>query len=72
MTTKSTPSKLEDGLVDGLILGALLVKGKEAAYIAYAEEIGLSRQRLDSIFREVRSRMRSAAIAWEVKGSIRP
>ncbi len=74
MTTKSTPTKLEDSdLVDGAILGALLAMGKEAAYIAYAVEVlGLSRQRLDSILREVMSRMRSASKVWEVKGAIRP
>ncbi|MEE9174055.1 MAG: hypothetical protein V3U30_03655 [Thermoplasmata archaeon] len=52
-------------LVNGIILGALFVKGKRAALKLYSEEfLGLSQERLDSLLLESMARMLNASQEW--------
>ncbi len=52
-------------LTNGIILGALAVKGKRTALTLYASEfLGISPERLDSLLLEAMARMLGASQEW--------
>ncbi len=60
----------EDGrLVEGIILGTLVMAGKRTAALLYASEfLGIEPERLDSLLFEAMARMLGASEEWASKG----
>ncbi len=59
----------DNGLVEGIILGTLVIKGKRTAALLYASEfLGIEPERLDSLLFEAMARMLGAAQEWATKG----
>ncbi len=56
-------------LVEGIILGTLVMAGKRTAAVLYASEfLGLDPERLDSLLLEAMTRMLGAAQEWAREG----